>query len=146
MKRINALFAKYFSHYPYSMDQLAIQFEQKEKLSQLIKTETSIEQILKFLDEKQGFIIILMDVSKRQTYQNDQIVIDESIKLDIQRRLSQKNKEYLGHYLLLIGYDGESIIYLDPASTPDVKYITLPNFEICRKAQGTDQDTIFIHF
>ena len=58
---------------------------------------------------------------------------------------SQNN--YLGHFIVLIGYDDlrNLIFYRNPATSKKLSITTYVNFEIARKSYGTDQDILFIY-
>ena len=66
--------------------------------------------------------------------------------------------EYVGHYIVVVGYQREMIAYLDPAlssgpsfqiSFPhflvDIQWMPFETFESARKSLGTDEDILFCH-
>ncbi|KAI8069151.1 Guanylyl cyclase [Gongronella butleri] len=57
-----------------------------------------------------------------------------------------KRHSYIGHFIVLIGYDpGEDMfIYRDPNADDSICAISSKQFEIARKAPGTDHDCLVI--
>jgi hypothetical protein len=59
------------------------------------------------------------------------------------------SSSYQGHYILVIGYtkneNNEFIRYADPAKTDGFCTITKENFDLARKAFGTDEDIIICY-
>jgi len=53
------------------------------------------------------------------------------------------DSSYLGHYIILVGVDENGLYYLDPARKGR-HFVAAVNFEVARKAAGTDEDLIFI--
>ncbi|KAI9255268.1 Guanylyl cyclase [Phascolomyces articulosus] len=56
------------------------------------------------------------------------------------------NDDYIGHYVILIGYDPtqDIFIYRDPANVNDYCTITMEDFDQARQAEGTDHDCIVV--
>lgn len=59
----------------------------------------------------------------------------------------QANSNYMGHFIVLIGYDHEKrlMFYRNPAHTMKLSYTNYDSFEEARKSFGTDQDILFIY-
>ena len=59
-----------------------------------------------------------------------------------------KGNNYLGHFIVLVGYDDNKrlIFYRNPATSKKLSFTSYFNFEIARKSFGTDQDILFIYF
>lgn len=64
----------------------------------------------------------------------------------IDRIIPNSDESYQGHYILLIGFtrneQTEFVRYIDPSKTDGFCTVTRENFDIARKAFGTDEDTI----
>ena len=60
---------------------------------------------------------------------------------------SGNKSKYLGHFIVLVGYDDSKnvILYRNPASSKKLSYTSYYYFEIARKTYGTDQDILFIY-
>ncbi len=54
---------------------------------------------------------------------------------------------YAGHFIVLIGYDNTNkiIFYRNPSTRKCLSYTSDENFDIARKAYGTDEDIVFIY-
>ncbi|KAI8890477.1 hypothetical protein K501DRAFT_236806 [Backusella circina FSU 941] len=57
-----------------------------------------------------------------------------------------KGYDYLGHFIVLIGYDptGDYFIYRDPAASDDFCTISADDFDEARQSEGTDHDCIVV--
>ncbi|KAI8051710.1 Guanylyl cyclase [Thamnidium elegans] len=57
-----------------------------------------------------------------------------------------KGNEYLGHFIVLIGYDPteDLIIYRDPAATDEFCTISADDLNEARQSEGTDNDCIVV--
>lgn len=68
----------------------------------------------------------------------------------IEKDLLQLNTKYVGHYVLVVDVDKEYVYILNPhdkegwVTDNRLRKISHPNFEVARKAAGTDQDLLFI--
>lgn len=53
-----------------------------------------------------------------------------------------KGYDYLGHFIVLIGYDPteDLFIYRDPATTDEFCTISADDLDLARQAEGTDHD------
>ncbi|KAI9498854.1 Guanylyl cyclase [Zychaea mexicana] len=56
------------------------------------------------------------------------------------------NDDYIGHYIVLIGYDPteDLFVYRDPANMDDYCTIAADDFDQARQAEGTDHDCIIV--
>jgi hypothetical protein len=67
-------------------------------------------------------------------------------KEDVNKKVQSKNN-YLGHFIVLIGYDDlrNIIFYRNPATNKKLSITSYNNLEMARKSYGTDQDILFIY-
>ena len=122
--RVNSVFAKYATN---------LEVQQRE---------VKLDEIRDFLEH--GYLIVLIDSSKKNTIRAEGYEIKETIQYYYTKTVNiLTNSVYSGHYILLTSSDDQYIYYLDPNNI-GLKKIDFANFEICRKARGTDQDLIFI--
>ena len=81
---------------------------------------------------QKGLIIVLIDISKKNSpgflryYLFDKWFSHDS-----------SDSFYAGHYILATAMDDSYVYYLNP-SRDGVEKLTLDQFEVCRKARGTD--------
>ena len=108
--------------------------------SRLEKRSVEIEEILGYLIDKKGPIIVLIDLSKKNTYPDSDGVLGAVSHMT---STAFASSSYLGHYLLLIGCSEDRVFYLDP-NKAGLQSMSVVNFEVSRKAVGTDEDLIFL--
>jgi len=72
--------------------------------------------------------------------------LDKKVDSFFNSRKFKKNN-YLGHFIVLIGYDDNKrlFFYRNPATSKKLSFTSYFNFEIARKSFGTDQDILFIY-
>ena len=51
---------------------------------------------------------------------------------------------YQGHYVVLVGYDGQEVLYRNPTVKDRVCCMTFAALEEARTAYGTDEDVVFV--
>ena len=76
----------------------------------------------------------------------DTCALDKKVDSFFDTKKLKKNN-YLGHFVVLIGYDDNKklIFYRNPATSKKLSFTSYFNFEIARKSFGTDQDILFIY-
>ncbi len=73
---------------------------------------------------------------------------NENLNKNVEMNVSKNgNNNYLGHFIVLIGYDDlrNLIFYRNPATSKKLSITSYVNLEIARKSYGTDQDILFIY-
>ena len=77
----------------------------------------------------------MVDTTKYGTFKDDEVV-DEEVAM--MAAMQTSNPSYHGHFILVVDADFDYIYYLCPGSTNEVKKMRHENFEVSRKAYGTD--------
>jgi hypothetical protein len=125
----------------------------RERVEKLFvnKTENvklgSIEWIdfKKHLNEHRTPCLVLVDAHKLKCCTCKKTTVDRIFD----KFVPLISSSYQGHYVLVIGYTGteenEFIRYVDSGTTDGFCTITKENFDLARKAFGTDEDVIFCY-
>ena len=55
-------------------------------------------------------------------------------------------KEYVGHYVLVVGYDAprDGYYVYDPARAPEPQFVHASDLHVARRCHGTDEDLIVV--
>ena len=90
---------------------------------------------------------MLVDWTKKDAIPEGETSIIDEAKYFLWKFLNfitLRDSSYQGHYILAVSADDKHIFFLNPGSR-GLQRMTHANFEVSRKARGTDQDLIFIY-
>ena len=115
------------------------------------KKTVSLEEIKHELN-KNCACVVLIDAAKIHGVSTNEDINSATIKEPSSCCLSTTGLftsiiGYCGHFIVVIGYDQnrQLIFYRNPSCTKTLSYASEENFEISRKAFGTDEDIVFIY-
>ena len=97
-------------------------------------------------EDKKGSLSFQMQTSEKCCFKfNNNSNSSSPIELNSKNKSASNN--YLGHFIVLIGYDDlrGCVFYRNPATSKKLSYTSYANIEIARKSYGTDQDILFIY-
>ncbi|KAI8905506.1 Guanylyl cyclase [Gorgonomyces haynaldii] len=99
----------------------------------------SMENLKRFMSADQYACIVLVNL-------NDLVLVSCCISYGKSGYQFLTESEFVGHYIVLIGYDAEQDIffYRDPGTNAQVCTITSQDLDRARSAQGTDHDLIIV--
>ncbi|XP_055388122.1 protein GUCD1 isoform X2 [Condylostylus longicornis] len=134
---------KYIEHSYYTpiierdQERVKLRFEQAEAKGINVEKKTvKFDAIIRHLS-KYGPVILLTNAAL--------LTCDNCKRKDEQK---QSPSRYLGHYVVICGYDliKRKVLYRNPAQDDHVCVTSVDAMDRARKAYGTDEDVIFIYY
>ena len=98
-------------------------------MGQVRRASLSAAQLCNLLQEEAALVVLLIDVSG--VYADAPWI---------------SNRGYAGHYVLLVGVDGEDFLVKDPARKEDCLLLPIALVDRARRAHGTDEDLLLVPF
>jgi hypothetical protein len=133
------LYSKYIS---FNEDNLKLDFYKKHGDINLEQSEKWLENANSVGVNLQEKVFSLKELLDLVTEDSLPIVL-----VDWNVVLGEKEKDYHGHFIVLVGYDNENVYVHNTSFESPQEFLSIKKevFEEARKAEGTDEDIVVVH-